>query len=233
MRISFWSRLLDTIAPRFCPVCGSRLTVSEQGICSLCYRHLPRTFFWQHPEDNIMARLFWGRMHIERAAALFFFESGSEVAGIVYNMKYHDQPELAQVMGRMMASELSLSGFFHGIDMLVPVPLARKRERQRGYNQSFCIAKGIREATGLPVASRVVRRTAFEKSQTRMSRWERQENVEGVFTLEKPEAVAGKHVLIVDDVVTTGATTLACGSELQKADGTKVSILSLAFTKGI
>ena len=143
VKISFWSRLLDTVAPRLCPVCGRRLTVTEQGVCSNCYRHLPRTGFWRQPLDNVMARTFWGQMEVEKVAALFFFEPGSETAQLVYKMKYGGQPELAIYMGRMMGSELELSHFFDTIDLIVPIPLAKKRERQRGYNQSRCIAQGL------------------------------------------------------------------------------------------
>jgi ComF family protein len=204
--------------------------VTEQGICSNCYRHLPRTGFGRQPLDNVMARMFWGQMEVERAAALFFFEPGSEAAQLVYEMKYGDHPELAVDMGRMMGKELALTAFFDTIDLIIPIPLARKRERQRGYNQSRCLAQGLSQATGLPVCDRAVKRTAFKISQTHIGRWERQENVADVFKVTDAEAIGGRHVLLVDDVVTTGATVTACGRELLKAGAAKLSILSLGFT---
>ena len=229
--VSFWHRLLDLISPRLCVVCGQRLTVSEETICSKCNLHLPRTGFQQDPYENEMAKLFWHQIPIERATALFYYEAHSETANILYELKYKSHPEIGVVMGRMMAKELQSTGFFDEIDGIVPVPLAKKRLRQRGYNQSLEIARGISEMTGLPIYNKVVRRNAFEGSQTNKGRWERNENVEGVFELKDATAIQGKHILIVDDVVTTGATVIACAQELCKAGSIKVSVLALGFAK--
>ena len=229
--ISFWHRVLDMISPRLCVVCGQRLTVSEEIICSKCNLHLPRTGFHQKPYENEMAKLFWAQIPIERAAALFYYEAHSETANILYELKYKNHPEIGEVMGRFMARELLPSRFFDGIDGIVPVPLAKKRQRQRGYNQSMEITRGISEITSLPIYNKVVRRNVFEGSQTSKGRWERNENVEGVFKLKDASAIQGKHLLIVDDVVTTGATILACTKELCKAGNVKVSVLALGFAK--
>ena len=134
-------------------------------------------------------------------------------------------------MGRMVATELQRDGFFDGIDEIVPVPLTKERLRQRGYNQSEEIAKGINEITGLPINKDAVKRIVFKGSQTRRSRWDRQENVEYAFKLTHGEPIAGKHLLIVDDVVTTGATIIACAKELVKASNVKISVLSLGLTR--
>ena len=230
MKNSFWYRLLDLLAPRLCVMCGRRLSFTEQVLCASCNMHLPRTGFQYQAADNIMARLFWGIIPIERAAALFYYMAGSKPANILYDLKYHDHPEIGREMGVMMAQEFGEAGFFKGIDLLVPVPLARSRQRHRGYNQSLELAKGISCVTGVPIASRVVLRTVFKQSQTQMQRRERQENVEGVFVLSDADALRGKHVLLIDDVVTTGATMMACGRELLKAEGVKLSLLSLGFT---
>lgn len=229
--ISFWSRLLDLISPRTCVVCGCRLAVSEEVICSKCNLHLPRTGLQQDPYENIMAKIFWGQIPIERATALIYYEPHAETANILYELKYKNHPEIGEVMGRLMARELQISNFFEGIDGILPVPLAKKRERQRGYNQSHELAKGISEITGLPIYKKVVRRTVFEGSQTSLGRWERNENVEQVFELKDATTIQGKHLLIVDDVVTTGATVIACAKELCKAEGVRISILSLGLAK--
>lgn len=229
--ISFWSSLLDLISPRTCVVCGQRLSVSEETICSKCNLHLPRTGFQQDPYENIIAKIFWGQVPIERATALFYYEPHAETANILYEMKYKNHPEIGEVMGRLMARELQMSNFFEGIDGIIPVPLAKKRQRQRGYNQSHELAKGISEITGLPIYNKVVRRTVFEGSQTSLGRWERNENVEQVFELKDAPTVQGKHLLIVDDVVTTGATVIACAKELCKAGGVRISVLSLGLAK--
>ena len=231
MKISFWARLLDLISPRLCVVCGSRLAVTEETLCSKCYLHLPRTDFGHDLYENVMAKLFWGQMAIEKATALFYYEPHAETAQILYEMKYKNHPEIGVVMGRMMAKELMRSGLFEGIDAIVPVPLARKRERQRGYNQSLELARGVSEVTGLPIANKVVRRTKFVGSQTQRGRWERNENVEDVFELVDSDSISGKHLLLIDDVVTTGATIIACAQEMRKASNVKFSVLALGYSK--
>ena len=231
MKISFWSRLLDLISPRLCVVCGNRLAVTEETLCSKCYLHLPRTDFGHDLYENVMAKLFWGQMAIEKATALFYYEPHAETANILYKLKYKNHPEIGVVMGRMMAKELMNSGLFEDIDTLVPVPLAKKRERQRGYNQSLELAKGVSEVTGLPIADKIIKRTKFVGSQTHRGRWERNENVEHVFELIDGDSISGKHLLLIDDVVTTGATIIACAKEIQKASNVKISVLALGFAK--
>jgi ComF family protein len=178
-----------------------------------------------------MARLFWGQIPIERAAALFYYEAQSEVAQILYKLKYENHPEVGEVMGRLVARELHTCGFFDGIDGIVAVPLTRRRQHQRGYNQSLEIAHGIRAVTGLTVYDKAVRRMYFKGSQTTRGRWERNENVERVFELVDGKVLHGQHILIVDDVVTTGATAIACAKELVKAGDVRISVLSLGFAK--
>ncbi len=229
--ISFWTRLLDLISPRLCVVCGQRLSITEETLCSKCNLHLPRTGFQHDPYENIMAKMFWGRIPIERAVALFYHEPHAETANIIYELKYKNHPEIGATIGRMAARELQLTDFFEGIEAIIPVPLAKKRQRQRGYNQSMEIAKGISEITGLPIYNKVVRRNIFEGSQTSKGRWERNENVDKVFELLDGESIRGRHLLVVDDVVTTGATVVACCRQLVKAGNVKISVMSIGFAK--
>jgi ComF family protein len=224
-------RLLDFIAPRACVVCGRRLPPDTEVLCASCQLRLPRTGFQLSPKDNVMARLFWGIIPVENVAALCYYAPGSEVAQLVYDMKYHDRPDIGEALGRMMASEFMASGFFDGIDCLVPLPLARKRERQRGYNQSRQLAIGVSEVSGVPVSDDMVCRTAFAKSQTQLGRRERQENVENVFQLREGSDFRGRHVLLIDDIVTTGATVVACARELLKVEGVRISILAFGLTR--
>ena len=205
--------------------------MTERVLCVVCNLHLPRTNFHLDAYNNVMARLFWGIIPIERAAALFRYEAGSKVSNIIYDLKYHDQPEIGREMGRFVALSFIEANFFDGIDAIVPVPLTKKRQRQRGYNQSFCIAKGISRVTGLPKYDKVLCRTRFVQSQTQIGHWERQKNVENVFKLKDADAIRGRHILLVDDVVTTGATIAACARELLKAGDVKISLLSLGFAK--
>ena len=232
MTYSIWSRLLDLIVPRSCAICGNRLAISEEVICTPCNLHLPRTHYAATAYDNEMARRFWGVLPIERAAALFFYESKSEVTRVILQMKYNNHPEFGEILGRMVAREFQSQQFFDGIDALVPIPLAAKRLRQRGYNQSLEIARGVQAITHLPIITDAVRRKTFTESQTHKTRLERNENVSDVFELMSEANISCKHLLLIDDVVTTGATATACGQELLKAKDIRISVLSLAFAKG-
>lgn len=225
------TRILDFISPRQCVVCGERLAATEHSLCSTCLLHLPRTTYQFTPHDNPMAQLFWHLSPVEKAAALIFYEPHSEVAQLIYDLKYHDRPDIGEDMGRLMAGEMQLARFFDGIDLLLPVPLSRKRLRQRGYNQSEQLAIGISDITHLPVVTKALRRKHFRQSQTQLSRRERQENVENLFELRNGSMLQGKHVLLIDDICTTGATLLACCDALKAVPGIRLSVLTFGFTK--
>lgn len=230
MRQSVLTRLFDLVAPRRCVACGARLAVSERVVCSSCLLHLPRTYYYSTPQDNVVARLFWGRVDVCRAAAFFFFRPKAESAAVIYAMKYRGDVDACRYMGRLMATELAADSFFNSIDIIVPVPLARKRRRARGYNQSEELARGMAEITGLPVDTRAVERTGFIISQTKLSREDRMDNVEGAFRLADASRISGRHVLLVDDVITSGATMLSCARAVGEAEGVTVSILALSFS---
>jgi ComF family protein len=231
MKDSFWSRLVDLIAPRACVVCGGRLGIHEFFLCGSCNLQLPRTNYADNPYENDMARLFWGQLPVERCAALFFYQGGSGPSQILYELKYKNHPEIGEFFGRMIAEEWNDTGFFEGIDLIVPVPLAKERQRQRGYNQSLHIARGIGSVTRLPIVTNAVSREQFVESQTQKDRWQRNENVEGCFRLNDGSALKGRHVLLIDDVVTTGATICSCGREMLKAGDVRFSILTIGFAK--
>ena len=225
------TRILDFISPRLCVVCGQRLAPTERSLCSVCLFHLPRTDFHQKPLDNPMAQLFWGLAPIEKAAALFYYHPHSETAQLVYRLKYNNRPDIGEDMGRVMACELQATDFFSDIDVLLPVPLASKRLRQRGYNQSEQLAIGISDITHLPIVSKALRRKHFQQSQTTLNRWQRQENVTDTFQLKEEHLLQGKHVLLIDDICTTGATLIACANVLKTIEGIRISVLTLGFTK--
>ena len=231
MRTSFWTKLLDLIAPRTCVVCGQRLSPEETALCPACMLHLPLTHYADQPLDNPLARLFWGQFPIERATALFYYEPHSELAEIIYSLKYRNRPEVGWQMGHIAARYLQDSGFFEGIDALVPVPIARKRKRQRGYNQGEEIARGISEATGLPICQKVVERCEFKQSQTRLNPYERRDNVEQAFRLTDPDRIAHRHLLLIDDIITTGSTINACARQLAQAPDVRISVFALGYSK--
>lgn len=191
--------------------------------------HLDRTFYSKKPYDNEMAQLFWKILPIERAAALFFYHSGDDQSRIILDIKYNDRPDVGLKMGSFAVKEMKEDNFFDDIDAVIPVPLARNRLRQRGYNQSEMIAKGICEETGIPLITNAVKRDAFMKSQTHLTPAERDENVKGIFHLQKPEQIRNKHILVVDDVCTSGATVRALGEELCKEEGVRISVFTLGF----
>ncbi len=230
--ISFFSRILELIAPRTCTVCGRRLSVSEQVLCATCNLHLPRTYYAKDAYNNEMAKLFWVRIPIERAAALFFYHAHSEASQLIYALKYGNQPNIGVYMGSMVAEEFKRDDFFKSIDFIVSIPLTSARKRKRGYNQSEEIAKGVHLVTGIPILYNLVKRVKFKESQTHKNRLERAENVEHAFqmTTNNP-AIVGKHILLIDDIVTTGATICACATALQRYGEVRISVMSLGVVK--
>lgn len=225
------TRILDFISPRLCVVCGQRLAPTERSLCAVCLFHLPRTNFHLKPLDNPMAQLFWKLTNVQKAAALFYYQPHSETAQLVYRLKYNNRPDIGEDIGRVMANELQATDFFSDIDVLLPVPLASKRLRQRGYNQSEQLAKGISDITHLPIVTKALRRKHFQQSQTTLNRWQRQENVEDTFWLKDGSQLQDKHVLLIDDICTTGATLISCANTLKDIEGIRISVLTLGFTK--
>ena len=178
-----------------------------------------------------MAKIFWGLIPIENAAALFFYHPHTKSARIVHQLKYFGMENVAQNMGRLIANEFNDYGFFSDIDIIVPMPTTFRRRLERGYNQCEAIAAGVREITALPIAHNAAVRTKFNGSQTRKSSMERRENVKNVFRLKDASIIKGKHVLIIDDIITTGATIMSLAEELMKGGVKKISVLTIGFTK--
>ena len=228
---SLLSRLLDLIAPRSCAICQRRLAIGEEVLCASCTLHLPRTNHAESPYDNELSQLFYRKVPVERAAALFYYEPGSCVTRVVKEMKYHNHPDYGVFLGRLAATEFSRYGFFEGIEVIVPMPLAPTRLRQRGFNQSMELAKGISGITGLPIAAEAVKRTTFKVSQARSAHTEREENVKDAFEKGEGNLVKNRHVLLVDDIVTTGATMSACLRQLIEAGAEKTSIICMGVAR--
>lgn len=226
--------LMDFLFPRYCLMCGKRLEVEEKQLCLMCNVSLPRTYHWNNAEDNILARRYWGKIPVRKAVAYFYFRPESKPAKIVYTFKYKNYRYAAIDMGNMLAMEMQENGIFSDVDCLVPVPLTRRRMKNRGYNQSEELARGISKVTGIPVYGKALKRKKFSVSQTSLTHEERIFNVETVFELGKDsEKLADKHVMIIDDVITTGSTTSACASCILKIRGTSISMLSLGCIKNV
>ena len=219
--------LTELIFPRLCVACGDRLIEQEQWICLDCLHHIPRTNFHMEPE-NPLAQMFYGRVRIEFATAFFYFNKGSKYQALVHNLKYKGMKEMGAEMGKQFGIDLLQSVDFSSVDLICPVPLHPKREKQRGYNQSWWIAQGMASQMQKPLSiGNLIRVTATE-SQTLKNRFERWQNVEGIFDLTNPEAFCGKHILLVDDVVTTGSTIEACAQAILSKTDARVSIATLA-----
>jgi ComF family protein len=222
-----WDDFLSLLFPRLCCGCGTYLVRNERVICTECYLSIPRTDY-HLKADNPVAQLFWGRCRIEKAAAFSYYTKGSRIRRIIHKLKYNGYREAGSELGRIYAASLKSAGFFDNIDLIVPVPLHPAKERKRGFNQSDCISGGISEISGIPVNKRVLKRSLASETQTKRSRYERWINVEGIFQLCDGCGIRGKHVLLVDDVITTGSTIEACVTELLKIEGVRVSVAALA-----
>ena len=226
--ISIGSDIGMLLFPRFCKVCGEKLYRSEQHICTSCLRRLPRTHYDPTALNPVMQH-FVGYPAVEHATAYFFYSHGNAYSRLITRAKYNNQPETGRYMSRLAAGELSGSGFFDGIDSLLPVPLSARRRWRRGYNQSEWIARGIADQTGLPIDTQSLIRRRHNETQTHMSREERWQNVRNIFSVRHPERLRGHHVLLVDDVVTTGATLMSCVETLSQAVADiRISIFALA-----
>ncbi|MBR1803398.1 MAG: ComF family protein [Muribaculaceae bacterium] len=220
---------LDVIMPRTCSVCGAALDADEPWLCRQCMSELPRTHLHE-VDSNVMEQLFFGKVRIERATGYFWYEKGSNYARILHDIKYHHAPRMAQWLAARAASEAP--AFFHGIDLITPVPLHDSKLAQRGYNQSLYIARGISQVTGAPIIEAV---TAVREhsTQTRKGAYERWQNIQGAYALDSRLAsqIQGKHILLIDDVVTTGSTLEACAHALHSAGNVTVSLFTLAVAR--
>lgn len=224
----FWDDFISLLFPRLCHACGDHLLRNENLICTECYVVIPRTNY-HNEEDNPVAKLLWGRCMIEKAAAFSYYNKGSRIRNLIHSLKYKGIKEVGFELGRIYGLSLRSSGFTDGIDLIIPVPLHQLKERIRGFNQSEIISMGIAEATSLPVDTRALVRTSVSATQTKRSRYERWENVEGIFQVADRHSIEAKHVLLVDDVITTGSTIESCTNELLKIEGVKVSVVALAY----
>lgn len=220
--------LFPLLGQRLCTICGRRLDTDEEELCTACMEQLPLTHF-HAAAGNPAERLFWGHIPVVRANSLFHYHPQGAESHLVIRMKYQRSPATARSLGRLMALDAAPTGFFAGIDTIVPVPLTATRERQRGYNQSERLARGIADVAGLPVETGAVCRRGSAISQTQLHGAERRANVKDVFQLIDAARVAGRHLLLVDDVLTTGSTLLSLARTLQAAGGVRFSILTLAI----
>lgn len=214
--------------PKLCAACGAHLLQQEELVCTQCLYNLPKTNY-HRIEENPVEQVFWGRAEIAAATAYFFFEKDSRFAKIIHQLKYRGMKEIGIEMGRIFGAELKETSRFNEVDLIIPVPLHWKKQKKRGYNQSELIASGIAESMGKPIDTDILYRAVETETQTRKSRYRRWENVENIFRVRSADKITGKHILLVDDVITTGSTLESCATTLLKEKNTKVSVATLAM----
>lgn len=231
MGIKSWlSDFVSIIFPDVCEVCDNTLVHGEKMLCLHCQYNIPRTKLHQDTFSEIHKRLA-GKVPINKAASFFYYYKENPYARMIQRAKYNNRPRLAFDLAAMFAGEIQTDGFFSDIDTIIPVPLHWFKELKRGYNQSMEIARGISSVTSIPVADNLIASRAHS-TQTRRSSFERWLNTRSIFAVENPEELNGKHILLVDDVITTGATLLNCAEAIHNAVPTAtISVATLAFTR--
>jgi len=225
----FFRSLHRLFYPKVCVLCRLALISKERQICSYCLRKLPKSR-WLNPQENPVYNVFRGRVPVGNAGSFLVFRSGGITRQLLHEIKYKDNRDLAVLMGEMYAEEL-LQTALPPIDYIIPVPLHRRKLKQRGYNQSEAFAEGLGVKLSVPVSTDLLQRRAFTQTQTRKSRWERWRNVADVFMVNNPGKLNGKNIILVDDVVTTGATLEACAGALLKAGAQRVDVHTIAHAK--
>ena len=227
--LSYLRSFFSLIYPNRCEACGTLLVAGERVLCSTCRYKLPRTNYWLQ-KGNPVEQTFWGRVPVENACSLFFMGKGSKYRKLLHKLKYNSKPQIGVELGSLLGAELLPAPLYSGVDCIIPIPLHPKRLRTRGYNQSEMIAKGISQTFGKPMLADVVYRRFYNETQTKKTREERMKNVQDIFAVhaDKASLIEGKHLLLVDDVLTTGATLEACIAVILKEASCKISVATLA-----
>jgi len=220
--------LLHIAFPHICAGCGSDTMERQHMLCLQCLDNLPATGFAAYA-DNPVTKLFTGRLPVEQATAQYYFTKKSLMQQLLHDFKYRGNKELGYYLGELMGKDIQQSELYTTVDAIVPLPLFTAKEKQRGYNQAEIVCKGIANEWHIPVVKNAVIRKEYTESQTRKSRVQRWQNMEDRFELIDEKNIAGKHILLVDDVITTGATLEACGRAILKAKDVRLSIATLCF----
>jgi len=221
------SDFISLIFPRICAGCGNSLWKNEEVLCHFCEYHLPKTNF-HHDLENPVTQLFQGRVNIETGAAFLYFNKGSKVQRLVHQLKYKGRKDIGIYLGDQYGQSLKYAPCFNSADAIIPVPLHKKKYMQRGYNQSEQFAIGLAGSMNIPMIKHLLVRTKATETQTRKSRFNRYQNVKEIFTVNNLAEWRGKHLMLVDDVITTGATLESCIQALTEIPEVKISIVCIA-----
>ncbi len=229
---TYTESFLRLFYPHLCKACGNEVFQNTSLLCWRCIENLPLTEFEKHAE-NPVKHLFTGRLHLQEACSWLYFSRDSITQAIIHRFKYQGQQQLAKYAGELMGRSLSENERYHEVDVIVPLPLNDRKLRQRGYNQAELLAQGIANMLHKPLDNSAVMRTRYTATQTKKNRIQRWINVEHVFDIQQQHQLQGKHVLLVDDVITTGASMEAMGAVLLKIPGLRLSVCSLAYASRI
>lgn len=224
--LTIWDYVFGLLYPRYCFVCNAGLLPSEPGICLHCMSKLPKTNNHLYHENEVETMLS-GRFPFARAAAFCIYSKEGILPPLIHQLKYHNEKQLGNLLGQLYGKDLLGSSFLNPVDFIVPVPLHPKKERKRGYNQAVVIAQGLSEVTGIPVSSNNLFRAIYNPSQTRLSKSQRWENTEGIFSIHDPSVYANKHLLLIDDIITTGSTIEACAHALLQCESVTISVTAI------
>ncbi len=227
MKYNFIDSLLDLFYPSVCAACGKTLFKWEHLVCTHCRSFLPMTGY-ELDADNPLARMFYGKVRLKAVTACFFFSKEGKVQGLIHQLKYKGNAEAGIFLGQELGKTIKDAPLFQGIDYLIPVPLHPKRERERGYNQSMMIAQGINEVTDIEIGGDFLIRKVNTSTQTHKNKEERWRNVRDIFEVRHREQLEGKSVLLVDDVLTTGATLESCALLLSSIPGISIRCATAA-----
>ena len=223
----WFNSILNLFYPRVCAACGETLLKDETTVCLKCRYLLPKTGYEQN-RDNPLAQSFYGRVPFHAVSSCFFFSKDGKVQHLIHELKYKGNKEAGVFLGQQLGETLKDAPLFQGIDYLIPVPLHPKREKQRGYNQSLMICQGIQEVMGIPIGDKYLVRAVYTETQTHKTAEERFKNVKDIFEVRFAEELKDKHVLLVDDVLTTGATLESCAHQLGNIPGITISAATAA-----
>lgn len=236
----YFNSMLKTIAaalqdfshlffPHNCLGCGTDVLENDAELCIKCFSELPATGFLEQP-GNLVEKIFYGRIEVEQAGSAFYFTKDSTIQHMMIELKYRGNKNAGLYMGKLLGAQLAQCGRFENVDIVVPLPLNPKKEKRRGYNQAMVIAEGMQTGWDKPIAGKAVGRKLFTETQTQKGRVDRWQNMQDVFEVKDAATLEGKHILLVDDVVTTGASLEACASAILAVAGAKISIATVAYT---
>ncbi|QNA44935.1 ComF family protein [Lacibacter sediminis] len=220
---------IHLLYPHNCAGCGSDLLENDQSICIRCYTNLPETNYAALP-GNPIEKIFYGRLNVEYATAGYYFSKSSVLQRLIHQLKYNGNIEVGHQLGQWLGLQLQRSNRFNAVDALIPLPLYPSKEKKRGYNQATVLCEGIAEIMNIPILNNIVLRKRYTDTQTKKGRTERLLNVDGSFEVSDAVALQQRHVLLVDDVITTGATLEACGIAIKETENVRLSIATLAWS---